>query len=64
MLLFTEEKGFHKGRKVTALRLDREERGVTSGPLNLHYTQPLVGQVTDEPESIYGRNALKMETQP
>lgn len=57
MLLFTEEKGFHKSRKVTALRLDREERGVTSGPLNLHYTQSLVGQVTDEPESIYGKNA-------
>lgn len=37
MLLFTEDKGFHKSLKVTALRLDREERGVTSGPLKLHW---------------------------
>lgn len=50
MLLFTEEKGFHKSRKVTTLRLDREERGVTLGPLNVHYTQSLVGEVTDQHE--------------
>lgn len=47
MLLFTEERGFHESRKVTALRRDREERGVTSGPLKLHYTQSLVGQVAE-----------------
>lgn len=56
MLLFTEEKGFHKSRKVTALRRDREKRGVTSGPLKLHYTQSLVGQVAEM--------LKKMEKQP